>query len=72
MDLEETIRALIAQEQTTGLKLNLRQIAQKTGVGYKRLWHFLSKTQPGKLSIQDAQQVYEKLSGKPLLIESHE
>lgn len=67
MDLETTVRDLIRQEQESDLRLSLRQVARKVGVDYKRLWHFMSTSQPGRLSVKEAQQVYEKLSLKPLL-----
>ena len=67
MDLEETVRALIQQELEDDLRLNLKQVARKVKVKYKRLWHFTSKTQPGKLTVPETQQIFEILTGKPLL-----
>jgi len=67
MDLEHVVRDLVRQEQENDLRLNLRQVASKVKVNYKRLWHFMSETQPGKLSVAEVQAIYEKLSGKPLL-----
>ena len=67
MTLEETIKNLIKREMDSGLRLNLRQVAAKTNVKYKRLWHFLSEKQPQNLTADEAQAVYEALSGQPLL-----
>lgn len=69
MDLEAKIRQLIKDEMESGLRLNLRQVADKTGLKYKRLWHFLSEKYPQKLSLPEAQAVFEALSGHPLLTE---
>lgn len=69
MDLEAKIRQLIKDETDSGLRLNLRQVADKTGVKYKRLWHFMSEKYPQKLSLLEAQAVFEALSGQPLLTE---
>jgi hypothetical protein len=67
MDLETVVRDLITQELESDLRLSLMQVSRKTKVDYKRLWHFMSETQPGRLTIQEAQQVYEELTDKPLL-----
>jgi hypothetical protein len=67
MDLETRARELIREERESDLRLSLRQIAVKTGVNHKRLWHFMSKTQPGRLTVAEVQAVYERLTGKPLL-----
>lgn len=67
MDLEHVVRNLVRQELESDLRLKLSHVARKAGVDYKRLWHFMSETQPGKLSVAEVQTVYEKLSGKPLL-----
>ena len=67
MQLEETIRELIKKEMKNGIRLSLRQVADKTQVDYKRLWAFLSPKSHQRLSAAEAQQVYEALSGQPLL-----
>lgn len=67
MDLEATIRDLVRQEMENDLRLSLRQVATKVGIKYKRLWHFMSETQPGRITIAEAQHIYETLSNKPLL-----
>ena len=67
MDLEQRIRELIKAEMVGGLRLNLRQVADKTGIRYKRLWHFQSAKYPQALSAVEAQQIFEALSGQPLL-----
>lgn len=65
--IETRIRDLIRQEQHTGIKLNLRQISDKVGVDYHRVWAFMSEKKSLQLSAVEAQVIYETLSGKPLL-----
>lgn len=67
MDLEDTIRNLIRREFAADMRMNLTRIAKRTGVDYKRLWSFLQDKNPGRISAAEAQQVYEILSGNPLL-----
>jgi predicted nucleic acid-binding protein len=67
MNLEAVIRELVQQEKNSEVRLKLSQVALKTGVDYKRLWQFMRKNNPGRLSATEAQMVYEKLTGKPLL-----
>ena len=67
MNFDDTIRALIEQARTTGDCLTLVQISRRTGVKYKRLWHFLKDSKEGRLPVNDAQRIYETLSGKSLL-----
>ena len=66
MQLEETIRELIKRELETGVRLNLRQVADKTHVDYKRLWAFMSEKTRQRLSAAEAQSIFETLSGQPL------
>lgn len=72
MNLDEKIRLLVETERTTGLRLSLRQIADKCGVTYDRLWCFMSTKRRGELRLDEAQRIYEALTGKPLLPESDE
>lgn len=72
MDLETVVRDLVRQERESDLRLSLRQVARKVRIDYKRLWHFMSSTQPGRLTVQEVQQVYEKLTLKPLLPQDEE
>ena len=58
---------MIRHEQLTGLKLNLRQISDKVGVGYHRLWAFMSATRDIQLTAAEVEQIFERLSGRPLL-----
>jgi hypothetical protein len=67
MSLNETIRVLIEQAITTGDQLTLARISRKTGVKYKRLWNFMNESKGGRLTVDDAQRIYETLSGTPLL-----
>lgn len=72
MNLEENIRQLIEQAQKDPPHLRLSQIATLAGVEYNRVWRFMSKDHPNTLLAADAQALYEKLSGKPLLLKEDE
>lgn len=58
---------MVRHEQRTGLKLNLRQISDKVGLDYHRLWAFMSEKRSLQLTATEAQAIFEALSGKPLL-----
>lgn len=74
MNLNEAIRALITQAQTTGDHLTLSQVARKIEFDgkdekafYHKLWRFMSPAHPDTLTSVEAQIIYETLTGKPLL-----
>ena len=67
MNLDEKIRLLVGEAQNTGLRLSLRQVSDKCRISYDRLWSFMSPKRRGDLRVEEAQRIYETLSGKPLL-----
>lgn len=67
MNLDEKIRLLVEEAQETGLRLSLRQVSDKCLISYDRLWAFMSPKRRGELRVDEAQRIYEKLTGKPLL-----
>lgn len=66
MDFETRLRALLVEATTSGLKLSYHQLEKMTGVPRRRLWSFATEGECGCLFANQAQRVYEKLSGKPL------
>jgi hypothetical protein len=67
MTLEEKLRLLVIEAQTTEVRLNLRQVATKCGVEYNRLWRFMDPRKPDTLGAADAQRIYDTLSTTPLI-----
>jgi len=66
LELHAAIRDLVTQAQNPPRKLRLSQICRDHSVSYDRLWRFMQKDS-NILMLDEAQRLFEGLSGKPLL-----
>lgn len=70
--IDTTLRELVKKAQEKPAKMKLLQLSRIYEISYDRLWRFMREQPNAMLRADEAQRLYEGLTGKPLLPSDNE